>query len=482
MTRLIGLDVGTSSIKGVALDQHGRILGETEHPYPLATPQPGWAEQDPDCWWQAAQAALSQLGAPRADGIGLTGQMHGLVALGADDRPLRPAILWNDARSEAQCETIEQRIGRERLLSLSGNRALPGFTAPKLLWLAEHEPGVYERIRRIMLPKDYIRLRLCGEWATDVSDASGTLLFDVAARDWSSELLRALQIDADWIPPALESPTVSGRTREHGIPVAAGAGDQASAALGVGVIEASGPASLALGSSAVVFAPRGRYPDDPDGALHVFCHAVPSTWHVMGVILSGAASLSWLREVLGGQVDLATLVTEAEAWKPGVEGLLFAPYLDGERTPYADPRARGAFTGLSARHTRGALVRAVLEGVAFALRDALDLVTAQAGRPARARVSGGGARSELWLRILAAVLDLPLELMTVDAGAAYGAALLGGLAAGVFADPDEATAACVRTRGQVEPEPQWRDLYAELRPGFLALYPALARVREAGRG
>jgi xylulokinase len=475
MARMIGLDVGTSSLKGLAIDEHGTLLGEAERGYPLSTPQPGWSEQDPELWWSAAQSVLEELGGEQADGIGLSGQMHGLVALGADDRPLRPAILWNDGRAERECELIEERVGLTRLLELSGNRALAGFTAPKLLWMAEHEPDVHARIRRVLLPKDYVRLRLCGEHATDVSDASGTLLFDVAARVWSSELAAALEVDEAWLPPALESPAVSGST-PAGVPVAAGAGDQAAGALGVGVIDQQGPASIVLGTSGVVFAARERYTTTTDGSLHAFCHAVPEVWHVMGVMLSAAGSLGWLHSVLDERSDYDELLAQAAAWEPGVEGLLFAPYLAGERTPYADPDARGAFTGLSLRHDRGALVRAVLEGVAFGLRDCLDLVDSVGGAPVRARVSGGGSRGDLWLEILAAILDLPLERTAVDAGAAYGAALLGGIAAGVFANAHEAVAQCVKSRTSVEPNPKLVARYEEIRPAFQALYPTLKQI------
>jgi xylulokinase len=477
MAKLIGLDVGTSSCKGLAIDENGVVLSEAERGYPFDTPRPGWAEQDPELWWQAAVAVLAELGAEGAEGIGLSGQMHGLVALGADDRPLRPAILWNDGRAQRECALIEERVGVQRLLALSGNRALAGFTAPKLLWMAEHEPELHARIRRVLLPKDYVRLRLCGEHATDVSDASGTLLFDVAARTWSAELLQTLELDSSWLPVALESGAHSGDTAA-GVPVAAGAGDQAAGALGVGVIDQRGPASIVLGTSGVVFAARDHYPAAPDGSLHVFCHAVPAVWHVMGVMLSAAGSLRWLSDVLGGETDFATLEAEAARWPPGAEGLLFAPYLAGERTPYADPDARGAFIGLSLRHDRAALVRAVLEGVAFGLRDCFELIRAQGAAPRGARVSGGGSRGELWRSILAAVLDLPLERTAVDAGAAYGAALLGGVAAGVFADPGEAVAACVRARQLVEPDPALTHAYATLRPSFTALYPALAALRE----
>ena len=319
-----------------------------------------------------------------------------------------------------------------------------------------------------------MRLRLTGERAIDVADASGTLLFDVARRRWSDEVLAALELPAEWLPRVLESPEESGRT-PGGVPVAAGAGDQAAGAVGVGVV-APGPASVVLGTSGVVFSALDAFAADPQARVHVFCHAVPGAWHAMGVMLSAAGSLSWLRDVVAPGEDFGTLVVEAERWEPGAEGLTFLPYLAGERTPHADPEARGAFAGLSLRHDRGALVRAVLEGVAFGLRDCLDLVAETGARPEVGRASGGGARGELWLRIVASVLDLPLERLAVEEGAAYGAALLGGVAGGVWADPAEAVEACVRPRGRVDPEPGWVERYAELRERFRALYPALRGI------
>jgi xylulokinase len=470
MTRLIGLDVGTSSTKGVAIDESGAVLAVAERGHRLSTPRPGWSEQDPDEWWGAAVGVLEELDASGASGIGLSGQMHGLVALDTADRPLRPAILWNDGRTQAQCEEIEARVGLERLVELTGNRALAGFTAPKLLWLAEHEPDVHARIAHVLLPKDYVRLRLTGEHATDVADASGTLLFDVARRRWSEEVIDALGVDAAWLPVVHEAPAVSGVTH-GGVPVAAGAGDQAAGALGVGVVAEGGPASVAMGTSGVVFAALDRYAHDPGARVHAFCHAVPDAWHVMGVMLSAAGSLAWLRDAMGATYE--DLLAGAAGWEPGVEGALFAPYLAGERTPHADPAARGAFTGLSLRHDAGALARAVLEGVAFGLRDALDLVEDLGGRPATGRVSGGGARSELWLSIVASVLDLTLEVTVVDEGAAYGAALLGGVAAGVWDGPREAVDACVRVTRTIEPRPDWVQAYGPVRERFRALYPAL---------
>jgi xylulokinase len=477
--RVIGVDVGTSSAKGVAIDDQGEVLAEAVRSYPVAMPQPGWSEQDPDDWARAVDEVLAERGAGEADGIGLTGQMHGLVALGADQRPLRPAILWNDGRSQPQATAIEQRLGIERLVALSGNRVLAGFTAPKLAWLAEHEPDLHARIAHVLLPKDYVRLRLTGELATDVSDASGTLLLDVARRAWSPELTEAFAVDPDWLPAVHESQVVTGQTAA-GVPVAAGAGDQAAGALGVGVTDADGPASLVLGTSGVIFAARDGYAADPEGRLHAFCHALPDRWHVMGVILSAAGALSWLDDAIGHGDGIPALLEQAARWDPGAEGLTFAPYLSGERTPHADGDVRGAFVGLGLRHDRGALVRAVLEGVGYALRDGLDLIAAAGPRPAYARVSGGGARSDLWLRILASILDLPLERTESEAGAAYGAALLGGVAGGVFDDAHSAAALGVAVTDTVEPDPAWVESYAAQRERFLALYPALSRLPRAG--
>jgi xylulokinase len=476
MSVAIGLDVGTSGLKALAVSENGEVVGRAEVEYGLSTPKPGWAEQDPEDWWRAAAEALERLGEGEVAGIGLSGQMHGLVALDADEQVLRPAILWNDQRTGAECEEIEDRIGLEKLISLTGNRALTGFTAPKLLWLEKHEPEIHERIAHILLPKDYVRLKLCGERAIDVADASGTLLFDVAHRTWSEEVCAALDVPAEWLPRALESAEVSGETSD-GIPVAAGAGDQAAGALGVGVTHAGEPLSVVLGTSGVVFSALPSFEADREARVHAFCHAVPDTWHAMGVMLNAAGSLRWLRDALGGEADYDALLADAARWEPGVEGLTFAPYLAGERTPYPDPDARAAFLGLGLRHDRGALTRAVLEGVAFGLRDALDLVVEMGGKPASGRVSGGGGRGSLWLEIVASVLDLPLEMTRADEGAAYGAALLGGVAAGVWADAREAVDACVQVTRTIEPRAEWVERYAELQAGFRRVYPALRAAR-----
>jgi xylulokinase len=456
---LVGLDVGTTGVKAVAVSDRGDVLARAERGYPLATPRPGWSEQDPEDWWRAAEVALRELGVePTA--VGVSGQMHGLVALDAEDHVLRPAILWNDQRTAAECREIEELVGgAERVLELTGNPVLTGFTAPKLLWLRRHEPETYARIRRVLLPKDYVRLRLTGEHATDVSDASGTLLFDVRGRSWSAPMLQALDLAPEWLPPAVESTELGG------------AGDQAASALGVG-IDRPGPVSVVLGTSGVVFAALDGYAPDPRGALHTFCHAVPRTWHSMGVMLSAGGSLQWLSRALGN-VPMDTLLGEAAAWPAGCEGLLFQPYLAGERTPHADPDARGAFVGLTLRHDRGALARAVLEGVAYGLRDSLELLRSVGVGVDVGRVSGGGARSSLWLEVVASVLGLPLERTAAEEGAAYGAALLGGVANGVFGDAHEAVAACVRVRDRIEPIAELHTPYEEGYARYRRLYPTL---------
>ncbi len=456
---IVGIDVGTTAVKAIAIDPAGQVLARAEESYALSTPQPGWAEQDPDDWVRAAERALSRL---EATAVGFSGQMHGLVPLDEDDVPLRPAILWNDQRTATECAEIERRIGLQRLIELTGNRALTGFTAPKLLWLRAHEPDVYARIRSVLLPKDYVRLKLFGERAIDVADASGTLLFDVAGRRWSGEVLEALELPGEWLPPVHESPAI------------AGAGDQAAGALGVGVT-GPGPVSVVLGTSGVVFGVLERFEADPQARVHVFCHAVPETWHAMGVMLSAAGSLLWLRDAIAPGEPFDRLVAEAAKWPPGCEGLLFAPYLAGERTPHADPDARGAFVGLSVRHDRGALVRAVLEGVAYGLRDSLELLRALGVRPEVGRVSGGGARSVMWREIVASILDLPLETTAVEEGAAYGAALLAGCRAGTFADPRDAVARCVRVQARTEPKPDWVSAYADGYEQFRLLYGRITR-------
>ncbi len=473
----VGLDVGTSGVKAVAVSPAGEVLARAEEEYPLSTPAPGWSEQDPEDWWRASEAALAAVGAESAAGIGLSGQMHGLVALDGESEVIRPAILWNDQRTSAECEEIERRIGVERLIRLTGNRALTGFTAPKLLWLREHEPDAYARIRHVLLPKDYVRLRLTGEHATDVADASGTLLFDVAERRWSGDVLDALEIPAEWLPEALESPEVSGRTangtpgRRRGRRPGGRRARRRRRRAGAAVGRPRHLRGRVRGASGLRARARRR------GCT---CSATPSRerWHAMGVMLSAAGSLRWFRDAFAPGTPYDELVAEAEGVEPGAEGVLFLPYLSGERTPHADPYARAAFTGLGLEHGRPALVRAVLEGVAYGLRDSLELLQDLGVRAETGRASGGGARSRLWLRIVASVLGLPLELTAVEEGAAFGAALLGGVAAGAFADVHEAVEACVRPRERIEPDEGWQRAYEAGYPRYRALYPSLEPLEE----
>jgi xylulokinase len=454
---LIGIDVGTTGVKAIAVSASGEVLERVEHAYPLSEPHPGWSEQDPDDWVLAARQAIADLGSPE-EMIGVSGQMHGLVCLDARGEVLRPAILWNDQRTQQQCAEIEERVGFERLVELTGNRALPGFTAPKLLWVRQHERDVYARIAHVLLPKDYVRFRLTGELVADVTDASGTLLLDVGARRWSDEMMAALEIPGEWLPEVRESVQ------------AAGAGDQAAGALGVGVV-GPGTLSVVLGTSGVVFAALPQFERDPEGRAHSFCHAVPGTWHVMGVMLSAAASLAWARDLFDRPYE--ELLAEAEETPAGADGVLFAPYLTGERTPHADPAVRGALLGLARGHGRGVVVRSVLEGVAFGLRDSLELLRGLGVEPRLGRVSGGGARSRLWCQIVSSVVGVPLELTAAEEGAAYGAALLAGVNAGVFADVHEAVASCVRVRETIDPIPEWRDAYDEGYRRYREVYPAL---------
>ena len=456
---LVGLDVGTTGVKALAITPQGEVVGSAEEGYALSTPHPGWAEQDPEDWWRASEAALARLGAG-AERVGLSGQMHGLVCLDGRGEVLRPAILWNDQRTAAECAEIEQRVGLERLIALTGNRALAGFTAPKLLWLRRHEPDVYARIDRIVLPKDYVRLRLTGEWAIDAADASGTLLFDVANRRWSDEVLDALEIPAGWLPPVSESTAI------------AGAGDQQAAALGVGVIT-PGIVSVVLGTSGVVLAALPEYAHEAEARVHAFCHAAPGLWEAMGVMLNAAGALRWFRDALAPAASFDELTAEAARREAGADGVVFLPYLQGERTPHADPSATASFTGLALRHDRSALARAVLEGVAYGLRDSLELLRELGVAPTSGRASGGGARSRLWLEIVASVLGLPLERTGVDEGSAYGAALLAGVASGTFESAEEAVTACVRTRETVEPNAAWTSAYDDGYARYRALYPAL---------
>jgi xylulokinase len=481
MATLIGVDVGTSGTRALAVTDAGELVAEANRPHDLLTPRPGWTEQDPAQWWEAAKAALAEVAGRAGDvaGLGLTGQMHGSVFLDAAGEVIRPALLWNDQRTAAECDEITERVGAQRLLEIAGNPALTGFQAPKIRWLANHEPDNHARVAGVLLPKDYVRLMLTGERATDASDASGTLLLDVRARDYSAEILDALEIPRDWLPAVHEGPEVTGTLRGDvaaelglpaGLPVAAGGGDNAAAAVGVGVVR-EGAVSTSIGTSGVLFAHRDAFAPDPSGRVHAFCHAVPGAFHLMAVALSSGGSLSWWRDQVGGEFD--TLVAEAEAVEPGAEGLLFLPYLSGERTPHLDPHARGAFVGLTLRHGRGHMTRAVMEGVAFSLRDGLEIMRGLGTPDDDLRAVGGGARSPLWMRLQADVYGRPIRRTVIDEGPAYGAALLAGVAAGVFADVEEASAR-VRLRDEVtEPDAERARRYDELYATYTGLYPAL---------
>jgi xylulokinase len=481
MATLIGVDVGTSGTRALAVTTDGELVAEATRPHELLTPRPGWTEQDPQQWWDATKAVLAEVARDDVVGLGLTGQMHGSVFLDSAGAVIRPALLWNDQRTARECDEITERVGAQRLLEIAGNPALTGFQAPKILWLARAEPDAHARVASVLLPKDYVRLRLTGERATDASDAAGTLLLDIRARDWSDVILDALEIPRDWLPAVHEGPDMTGTVRDEladelglprGLPVAAGGGDNAAAAVGVGVVR-EGAVSTSIGTSGVLFAHRDAFSPDPSGRVHAFCHAVPDAFHLMAVTLSAGGSLSWWRERLGCGADFDTLVGEAEAIEPGAEGLLFLPYLTGERTPHLDPHARGGFVGLTIRHGRGHLTRAVMEGVAFSLRDGLEIMRDLGTPDDDLRAVGGGARSPLWMRLQADVYGRPIRRPVVDEGPAYGAALLGGVAAGVFGDVHEATAR-VRLRAEItEPDGERARRYDELYATYAELYPAL---------
>lgn len=492
---LLGLDVGTSGAKALLIDEAGNVVAEATNSYPMSTPRPLWAEQDPEDWWRAAVASLRQVLAgiepSRVAAVGLTGQMHGLILLDRNGRVLRPCIMWNDQRTGAQCAEIADRLGAERVLDLIGNPVLPGFTAPKLLWIQEHEPEVYRRAAHALLPKDYVRYRLTGAFATEVSDASGTALFDVRQRRWSKDLLDALEIDASWLPEVFESIVPSAAVSPAavaetglvaGTPVVGGGGDQAAQAVGTGIVR-EGLVSATIGTSGVVFAASDAYRAEPGGLLHAFAHAIPGQWHLMGVMLSAAGSLRWFRDALGQSevaeaqakgVDAYALLDAQAATAPaGCEGLIFLPYLTGERAPHPDPNARGVFFGLTLRHGKPDLIRSVLEGVAYGLRDSLELMRGLGLKVDEVRVSGGGAQSALWRRILADVFDSEIARVNVTQGAAYGAALLAGVGAGVYASVPEASDATIRVIDCLEPGPD-AATYADYYPLYRSLYPALA--------
>ena len=496
-TYLLGIDVGTTGSKALLIRTDGGIAAEATTEYPMSTPRPLWAEQNPADWWTASVASirrvLKQAGArgQQVLGVGLTGQMHGLVLLDARGEVLRPCIMWNDQRTGAQCAAITRRVGAKRVLELTGNPVLPGFTAPKIAWVRENEPAVHQRIGKVLLPKDYLRYRLTGEFFGEVSDASGTSLFDVGRRAWSDEMLAAVGVPRAWLPEVTESPVASAKISPAaasetglaaGTPVVGGGGDQAAQAVGTGII-GEGTVSVTLGTSGVVFAACNAYHPEPDGRLHAFCHAVPGMWHLMGVMLAAGGSFRWYRDALG-EVECAQaktagcdpyeiLTKEAATAPAGCEGLLFLPYLSGERTPYPDPNARGVFFGLTLRHKKAHLTRAVMEGVTYGLRDSLELMRALGLSIRQVRASGGGARSGFWRQMLADVFGSEIVTVNVTQGAAYGAALLAGVGTGVYRDVSEACGRVIRVGDRCAPGTEAK-VYEDFYPRYRALYPALA--------
>ncbi|MFN2226918.1 MAG: xylulokinase [Anaerolineae bacterium] len=496
MEYLLGIDTSTTATKALLMRADGEVMAVASSGYGYETPRPLWTEQHPGLWWQATMASIHQVLARAGvdpagiKGVGLTGQMHGLVLLDEAGEVLRPAILWNDQRTAEECDQIRAKLGKDRLIQITGNDALTGFTAPKILWVKNHEPEIFARVRQILLPKDYVRFRLTGQYATDKAGGAGTILFDLRQRDWSPEVVAALGIDPAWLPPTFEGTAVTGQITDEvagatglraGTPVVGGGGDQAAGAVGTGAV-VEGIVSLSLGTSGVVFATADQPIVEPQGRLHAFCHAVPGKWHLMGVMLSAAGSLRWYRDTLAPGVEFETLLAPAAEVTPGREGLLFLPYLTGERCPHPDPLARGAFVGLTVRHNQAHLTRALLEGVAFGLRDSFSLMN-EAGLADvhQVRVSGGGARSPLWRQILADVLGAELVTVNTTEGAAYGAALLAATGAGLFDDVASACAAAVRVTGSTAPGAAggvyreayalYRDLYPALRPTFQAMAP-----------
>jgi xylulokinase len=488
---LLGIDVGTGGTRALLIDESGAVVASAIHEHePFASPRSGWAEQDPHDWWKACQGAVRKLlaarGVPASEitCIGLSGQMHGAVLLDRNDEVLRPALIWCDQRTAAECHYLNEKIGPQRLVELTANPALTNFTLTKLLWVRTNEPEIWRRFHSFLLPKDYVRLRLTGVRAIDLADASGTLLLDVVHRRWSNAMLDAVGLRADCLPALHESQEIVGVVTESaaastglraGTPVVAGAGDQAAGATGMGIVR-PGDVSATIGTSGVVFAASDAPVTDPAGRLHTFCHAIPGRWHVMGVTQAAGLSLRWLRDNFAQSADYDQLSSEAAKVPPGSGGVLWAPYLMGERTPHLDPDARAALLGLAADHTRAHVVRAILEGVAFSLKDTLTIFR-DLGIPVKAiRVGGGGARSSLWRQIQADVYGQAVETVQAEEGAAYGAALLAGVGAGVWGSVDAACDAVVHVAGRTAPDPQAVGVMQESYARYRRIYPALRSI------
>jgi xylulokinase len=493
----LGIDVGTGGTRALMMDEAGRVVASgTEEHQAFASPRLGWAEQDPQDWWRACGIAVSKAlkkCSARPDDIacvGFSGQMHGAVLLDATGRVVRPALIWCDQRTEKQSQELSGTFGTERLIQLTCNPPLTNFTLTKILWVRENEPQLWSRVRHIMLPKDYVRFRLTGERAIDPADASGTLLLDVAKRSWSEEVLSGTGIEKSFLPALYESPEICGKLNAEGAvatglrvgtPVVAGAGDQAAGAVGMGIVRA-GVVSATIGTSGVVFAATDRPALDPRGRLHTFCHAIPGRWHVMGVTQAAGLSLRWFRDTFGLSSSASThgnrdpyefLSEEAATAPPGAEALLWAPYLMGERTPHLDPNARGALVGITPSHRRAHILRAILEGVAFSLKDSFSIFAEMKVPVTKIRLGGGGARSPLWRQIQADVYFHEVELVEAEEGAAYGAAILAAVGARHFASVDEASDAVIRVASRVVPDPAASALLQQNYAKFRRLYSAL---------
>jgi xylulokinase len=494
--KLLGIDVGTTGTRAVLIGDDGRVLNSaTAEHAPMRSPQIGWAEQDPSDWWRAARAAIkeclerSNTAAKEIACVGLSGQMHGLVLLDGDGKVLRPSIIWCDQRTDEQCKAITNRVGAARLIELTANPALTNFTLPKIWWVRQHEPQVWSRARSILLPKDYVRFELTGARAIDVAEASGTLMFDVVSRKWSAPLLEISEISESLLPRVFESQEISGRISKggaeatgliEGTPVVAGAGDQAAGAVGMGIVR-PGAVSATIGTSGVVFAATSRPVLDPKGRIHTFCHAIPNRWHVMGVTQAAGLSLRWFRDQFGagneaGADPYDRLTSEAAKIPAGADGLLWAPYLMGERTPHLDPHARGALAGITAQHTRAHVVRAILEGVAFSLRDTLTIFNELKIPMESIRLGGGGARAPLWRQIQADIYNMTAEIIEAEEGSAYGAALLAGVGSGVWPSVEQACDSAVKVAERVPPDPDRAARMNRQYSVYRKLYPALREV------
>ena len=507
MTYSLGIDVGTTGTRAVIIDAEGKVVGghSADHE-PISTPQPQWAEQNPEDWWGATKAAIAKVlqstgvNGREIHAIGLSGQMHGLVLLNKSHQVLRPSIIWCDQRCQAEADRITETVGYDRLIDITCNPALTGFTAPKLEWVKRHEPEVYAGIQKVLLPKDYIRFRLTGEFASEVSDASGTTLFDVVQRRWSKEIMARLQFNEDWLPAVHESIVVSGKLRQDvaqelglgaKVDVVGGGGDQASGGVGNGIVS-PGIVSSTIGSSGVVFAFMENPARDQKGRVHTFCHAVPQKWHVMGVTQGAGLSLRWFRDQFGAQeVNLGNLMKQdsyelltrqAALSKPGAEGLIFLPYMMGERTPHLDANAKGVLFGLTGRHTRADVIRAVLEGVAYSLKDSFLIFDEMKVSTSQVRASGGGGRSGLWRQIQADIFNKEICTVAADEGAAFGAALMAAVGTGGFGSLEQACQQAIRLTNFTAPKsenvPRYQDYYEIYRALYGALKPNFDRVTE----